>query len=55
MRRRENATRLLRFRYRLPQADVCDRCGQVCDAPCGADDLRERTLDNALRLAIRLR
>jgi hypothetical protein len=35
-------------------ADFCERCVQVCDAACRADEIRERALGTALRLGVRL-
>jgi hypothetical protein len=34
--------------------EFCDRCQSICDAACRRRQLRERTLDKALRVGARI-
>jgi hypothetical protein len=44
----------LRRKPREPRVEFCDQCGNVCDDRCRAEAARQRNLDRARLLGVRL-
>jgi hypothetical protein len=51
---KESTMRRLSAPGRLLDAELCDRCGRVCDARCRANALRQHSFDQVVRLGPRV-